>query len=83
MTALTPSTYETENRPKVTPSAVPPFVSTPSSNTALILDMLVILRKLQKSLLYLTGGIKINIPYYNLLEISQKKNVTFICNDLN
>jgi hypothetical protein len=50
MTALTPSTYESENRPKVTLSAVALYVSTLSSNTVLILNMLVILRKLKKFL---------------------------------
>lgn len=83
MTALTPSTGETENRPKVTLSAVAKYVSTLSSNTALILDMLVILRKLQKSLLHLTGGKKLTSLITTHWKHNRKKYVTFICNDPN
>jgi len=59
MTALKPSTCESENRPKVTLSAVAPYVSSLSSNTAIILDMLVVLRKIKKSLLHLNGRKKL------------------------
>ena len=56
MTVLTPSTCESENWPKVTLYAATPYILNLSPQTALILDMLVILRELQKSLLHLTGG---------------------------
>jgi hypothetical protein len=59
MTALKPSTCESENRPKVTLSAVAPYVSSLSSNTTIILDMLVISRKIKKSLLHLNGRKKL------------------------
>jgi hypothetical protein len=83
MTALAPSTCESEDTSKVTLSAVALNVSTLSSNTALVLDMLVILRKLKKPLLHLNGQKKLISVIIFQWKHHRKKYITFICSDPN